>query len=72
MRTGLCLRHSDGPLFGIVSRLVHQKGLDIVAEAAHDIVDEGGQIAILGLGDPDTEHMLSRARAPVIATTSAC
>jgi starch synthase len=60
VRTGLCLRPSEGPLFGIVSRLVHQKGLDIVAEAANDIVDGGGQIAILGLGDPEIEHMLSR------------
>jgi starch synthase len=60
VRTGLCLRPSDGPLFGIVSRLVHQKGLDLVAEAANDIVDNGGQIAILGLGDPEVEHMLSR------------
>jgi starch synthase len=31
-----------------------------VADAARDIVREGGQIAILGLGDPETEHMLSR------------
>ena len=61
VRTGLCLRPSGGPLFGIVSRLVHQKGLDLVAEAANDIVGHGGQIAILGLGDPDIEHMLSRA-----------
>jgi starch synthase len=61
VRTGLCLRPSDGPLFGIVSRLVHQKGLDLVAEAANDIVENGGQIAILGLGDPEIEHMLSRA-----------
>ena len=60
VRTSLCLRHSDGPLFGIVSRLVHQKGLDLVAEAAHDIVGLGGQIAILGLGDPEIEHVLSR------------
>jgi starch synthase len=60
VRTGLCLRPSEGPLFGIVSRLVHQKGLDLVAEAANDIVDSGGQIAILGLGDPEIEHMLSR------------
>ena len=60
MRTGLCLKQSEGPLFGVVSRLVHQKGLDIVADTARDIVREGGQIAILGLGDPETEHMLSR------------
>ena len=43
-----------------MSRLVHQKGLDLVAEAANDIVENGGQIAILGLGDPEIEHMLSR------------
>ncbi len=60
VRTSLCLRPSNGPLFGIVSRLVHQKGLDLVAEAANDIVEQGGQIAILGLGDPEIEHMLSR------------
>lgn len=60
VRTGLCLAPSDGPLFGVVSRLVPQKGLDIVAEAANDIVREGGQIAILGLGEPKTEHLLSR------------
>jgi len=60
VRISLCLRPSDGPLFGMVSRLVQQKGLDIVAEAAHDIVGLGGQIAILGLGDPEIEHMLSK------------
>jgi len=60
VRTGLCLRPSDGPLFGIVSRLVHQKGLDLVADAANEIVGSGGQIVILGLGDPEIEHMLSR------------
>ena len=60
VRMGLCLHPSDGPLFGIVSRLVHQKGLDLVAAAANDIVENGGQIAILGLGDPEIEHMLSR------------
>jgi starch synthase len=60
VRTSLCLHPSDGPLFGVVSRLVHQKGLDIVADTAREIVREGGQIAILGLGDPETEHMLSR------------
>ena len=39
---------------------MHQKGLDLVAEAANEIVENGGQIAILGLGDPEIEHMLSR------------
>jgi len=60
VRTGLCLAPSDGPLFGVVSRLVPQKGLDIVAAAAAGIVRDGGQIAILGLGDPATEQMLNK------------
>jgi len=61
VRTGLCLRPSNGPLFGIVARLVQQKGLDLVAEAASGIVERGGQIAILGLGEPEIEHVLGRA-----------
>ena len=56
IRTSLCLAPSDGPLFGIVSRLVHQKGMDLVAEVAPEIVRRGGQIAILGIGDPETEE----------------
>ena len=60
VRTSLCLSPSPGPLFGMVSRLVPQKGLDIVAAAANGIVREGGQIAILGLGEPATEQLLNR------------
>lgn len=58
IRTSLCLARSEGPLFGIVSRLVHQKGLDLVADAAGAIIERGGQIAILGTGDPGVERML--------------
>jgi starch synthase len=59
VREVLCLDPSDGPLFGVVSRLVHQKGLDLVAESADHIVDSGGQIALLGMGDPEIERMVS-------------
>lgn len=59
-RISLCLRPSTGPLFGIVARLVHQKGLDLVAGVAERIVARGGQIAILGLGDAEIEHTLLR------------
>jgi starch synthase len=59
VREMLCLEPSEGPLFGVVSRLVHQKGLDLVAESADHIVSSGGQIALLGMGDPDVEQMLS-------------
>jgi len=60
VRTTLCLAPSQGPLFGVVSRLVPQKGFDILAQAADDIVRDGGQIAILGLGEPATEQMLNQ------------
>jgi starch synthase len=59
IRTNFCLAPSQGPLFGMVSRLVPQKGFDIVAGAASDIVRQGGQIVILGLGEPETEQMLN-------------
>jgi len=58
IRTAMCLTPSEGPLFGVVSRLVHQKGMDLIAEVAHEIFDRGGQIAILGVGDPETEESL--------------
>ncbi len=60
VREVMCLEPSDGPMFGVVSRLVHQKGLDLLAESADHIVDAGGQIAVLGMGDPEVERMLSR------------
>ncbi|MBE9605108.1 glycogen synthase GlgA [Acetobacteraceae bacterium H6797] len=60
LRTSLCLRPSNGPLFGMTSRLVHQKGIDLVAECAEAIVNRGGQIAILGTGEPAVEAMLLR------------
>ncbi|MCF0234018.1 MAG: glycogen synthase [Thermoguttaceae bacterium] len=40
------------PLFGVVSRFDPQKGLDLVAEAAAELIErEGAQIAILGSGE---------------------
>jgi starch synthase len=34
--------------------------LDQVAESADHLVEAGGQIALLGMGDPDVERMVSR------------
>jgi starch synthase len=39
------------PLFGVVSRLVHQKGLDLVLEALPFIMEQGGQFVLLGSGE---------------------
>ena len=49
-RLGLTLE-PDVPLFGVVSRLTHQKGIDILAEAAGRLVDIPAQLAVLGTGE---------------------
>lgn len=40
------------PLFGIVSRLVKQKGVDILAAAIHEILSLDLQVVLLGNGEP--------------------
>jgi starch synthase len=49
---------SRGPMFGLVARLVHQKGIDLVLEAADEIVGTGGQIVVTGTGEPAIERAL--------------
>ena len=48
----------DAPLFGLVSRLVEQKGIDLVVEAAYEITKLGG-LVILGKGDEDYEKLIA-------------
>ena len=45
------------PLFGIIGRLVEQKGIDILTAAAPEILRGGAQIAVLGTGEPKYEAM---------------
>jgi starch synthase len=40
------------PLFGAVSRLTDQKGLDVLADIADELVKLPAQLAVLGSGDP--------------------
>ena len=51
---------SRGPLFGLVARLVHQKGVDLVLSTAESIVAAGGQIVVMGRGRPSSKRRLSR------------
>jgi starch synthase len=55
----LGLESSSGPIFGIVTRLVHQKGIDLVVESAEPIVAAGGQIIVLGKGESHFERALA-------------
>ncbi|WP_298961269.1 glycogen synthase GlgA [uncultured Roseibium sp.] len=51
----------NGPLFCVISRLTHQKGLDALAGAVPHIVARGGQLAVLGTGDPGLEDAFREA-----------
>lgn len=47
----------DIPVFGIVSRLVDQKGLDLIAAIAHEFKQMKAQLVVLGSGDGWYENM---------------
>ncbi|MFC1549488.1 glycogen synthase [Nitrospirota bacterium] len=46
------------PLAGVVSRLAHQKGIDLVVEAGREMVEMGFNVAVLGRGDAELEESL--------------
>jgi starch synthase len=55
----------DAPVFCVVSRLTGQKGLDLLVGALPTLLAKGGQLALLGSGDPgleDTFRAAARAR----------
>lgn len=47
--------NKDAPLFGVIARLAHQKGLDLILAVADGILHRGGQIALLGTGEKALE-----------------
>jgi len=51
-------RSAKAPLAGIVSRLVEQKGVDLVIEAIPMLIQHGVQFAILGSGEARLEDAL--------------
>jgi starch synthase len=51
----------EKPLFVVVSRLTEQKGLDLILSGLDVIIDNGGQIAILGTGDKKIEYAFKEA-----------
>lgn len=59
VRRAFGLAVSRGPLFAIVSRLVHQKGVDLAIQAAEAIVAEGGQLVVTGQGEVRFETALA-------------
>jgi starch synthase len=56
---GLDVRH-DAPVLAVISRLAEQKGIDLVADVAPELLQTtDAQLAILGSGDPRLEAVLS-------------
>lgn len=56
-------RTPKGRLLGSIGRLAHQKGWDVLADAADDLVASGASLALLGDGDPALEARLAAAAA---------
>jgi starch synthase len=51
--------HADAPLLGIVSRLIPQKGIDLVAACAERLLALPAQLIVLGTGDASLEQQLA-------------
>ncbi len=47
---------ASAPLLGVVSRLTHQKGLDMLVPILQELVDTGCQLALLGSGESALEN----------------
>ena len=52
------MEDNGGPIFGLVSRLTYQKGIDLILKAAHYTLDRGGNIIVLGSGEEGLENGL--------------
>ena len=59
---GVSASASRAPLFAFVARLVHQKGVDLVLRGGEYIVERGGQIVVVGRGEPHEERACRAGR----------
>jgi starch synthase len=53
----------DVPLFGIISRLTSQKGMDLIEKVFTALIERNVQVVILGTGESRYEDLFSRAAA---------
>ncbi|MEL6886706.1 MAG: glycogen synthase GlgA [Pseudomonadota bacterium] len=67
LRAEFGLPEANGPLCVVISRLTGQKGLDLLLEALPTLLDRGGQLALLGSGDPALEHAFTQHDSPNVA-----
>jgi starch synthase len=62
LRADFGLKRGVRPLLGVVSRLVLQKGIDLLAEAVEGLWKAGADLVILGNGDPALVQELRRLK----------
>jgi len=55
----LGLTQGKAPLFGIITRLADQKGLDILSESLDEMMEMGVQLALLGTGEEKYHTLFS-------------
>ena len=69
LREELRLPESDGPLCVLIARLTGQKGIDLLLDALPTLLANGGQLALLGAGEPRFEAAFRAAadRHPDVA-----
>ena len=61
LQVKLGLTPGDRPLFAVVSRLSHQKGLDLLLQALPALIAKGAQLAVLGSGERTLESGFAEA-----------
>lgn len=67
LRAEFGLPDTTGPVCVVVSRLTEQKGLDLLLEALPALLERGGQLALLGSGDPGLEAAFRDYDHPSVA-----
>ncbi|MCC7496174.1 MAG: glycogen synthase GlgA [Bryobacterales bacterium] len=56
-------QEGGAPVIGIISRFVNQKGFDLIAEIAPELVAEDVKLAVLGTGEPQYENLFRELAA---------
>ena len=56
------LPRTDGPVYGLVSRLTWQKGIDLILANVEHLVHAGATLVVLGSGESELENAFQRLR----------
>ncbi|MFD1746789.1 glycogen synthase GlgA [Rhizobium helianthi] len=57
------LEQGDGPVFSAVTRLTWQKGMDMFADTADEVLHQGGRVIVFGQGDAAIQEALRQTAA---------